>query len=81
MGAAASRNLGQAQHGADAVGELVIGAGQDAIERGWAASRHRRGPEQKAELGGGEQVGGVVLGDEDAEFFRPRRSRFMRSSR
>ena len=49
-------HLGHAEDGADAVGEVFVFAGEDAVEVGLGGGPLAAGPEEEAELGGGEEV-------------------------
>ena len=60
--APAGARLGEVEDGADAVGEGLVLAGEDAVEQGLGAGLIAARVEHEAELGGGEQVGGVGLG-------------------
>ena len=53
-------HLRHAQDGADAVGELVIIAGEDAVEERLGGGPFAARIQEEAELGGGEQIGGRV---------------------
>src|SRR5204863_1752736 len=61
------KDLGHAEDGADAVAEVVVPAGEDAVEEWLGGGALSAGIEEKGELGGGEEVGGGRAG-EGAEF-------------
>ena len=63
-GGARVQHLREAKDGADAVGEIVVVAGEDAVEQGHGGDFLTTGVEQEAELGGGKEIAGGVLGED-----------------
>ena len=63
-GGARAHHLRDPQHGADAVGEIVVLAGEHAVEQRHGGEFLAARVEQEAQLGGGEQIVGRVLGED-----------------
>ena len=63
-GGARAQHLRDPQDGADAVGEIVVLAGKHAVEQRHGGEFLAAGVEQEAQLGGGEQIVGRVLGED-----------------
>ena len=63
-GAARAQHLRQAQHGADAVGEIVVFGGEHAFEQRHGSELFAARVEQESQLGSGEQIAGRVLGEQ-----------------